>query len=307
MLGILGSTGFLGTNLTKKLDEYNIKYVGGSRKLGVDARDINSLNNWIIRENITKIINLAAECGGIGLNSKEPAKLWLATTQITSTVLEVCKIHKIQKLIQLGTVCCYGNNTPIPFKEEYLMKYGFPEETNSAYGMSKLNAMFGAQAYHKQYGLNINYVLPVNLYGPHDHFDLENSHVVPALIKKMIDAKINNTPIIIWGDGSASRELFYVEDCCEALILILNSHKSDPEPINLGSGTETRIKELAEILKTLINFNNEIIWDTSKPNGQLKRCLDVSKSKELFSFTPKTSLVDGLIRTINYYKSMYGK
>lgn len=306
MLGILGSTGFLGQNLTKKLKGQNVDYVEGSRRIGVDARDVDSLNNWIYRNRITHIINLAAECGGIGLNQKEPAKLWLATTQITSAVLEACRINSIKKLVQLGTVCSYGSDTPTPFKESDLMKYGFPEETNSGYGVAKLNALFGAQTYHKQYGLNINYLTPVNLYGPHDHFNLNNSHVVPAIIRKIIEAKKNNTQITIWGDGSASREFFYVEDCCEAIILTLNSAKSDPEPINLGNGIEIQIKQLVMLLKELIGFEGEIIWDTSKPNGQLRRCLDVSKAKELLGFKAKTELKEGLIKTIEYYRGING-
>jgi GDP-L-fucose synthase len=306
-VGVLGSTGFVGTNLTKKLSIYGIKNFGGSRRTGVDATNIGSLTNWIQNNNITHLVNLAAECGGIGLNQRIPANLWRSTTMISNSVLEAARLTEIKKIIMVGTTCSYPQNCPIPFKEEYLMQYGFPEDTNMAYGVAKLNAMVGAQAYAKQYKMNICNILPANMYGPNDHFDLDDSHVIPAMIRKFADA-INNKheTITLWGTGSATREFLHVDDFAVAIILALNCLNT-PEFINVGTGREISIIDLAYKISKLVGFKGEIHWDTSKPDGQPKRCLDISKAKRLFGFESSIELDEGLSNTINWFKSKGSK
>jgi GDP-L-fucose synthase len=307
MIGVLGSTGFLGRNLVSVLRANNINHVCGSRRLKgdehVDAIDIHSINGWIYKNEITKIINCAAECGGIGLNQKNPFGLWWKNNLINTNVLMSSVSSRIKKLIMLGTVCSYSKNTPVPFKEDYLMSYGFPEETNAAYGLAKLNALFGAKAAHDQYGLNVMNLIPVNMYGPYDHFDLEKSHVIPAIIKKIDDAIINNSKeITLWGDGSASREFLHATDCSEAILKALEYDKECTDFINIGVGQETTIFNLATIISEIMGYDGKILWNKNQPNGQPRRCLDVSKITEVLGWKSRINLRDGLSETIEWYK-----
>ena len=299
--GILGSTGFLGRHLMRYLELAEQPAVGGSRSIGVDARSVSSLTNWIIDNKITHIINLAAECGGIGLNQTSSAELWLATTLITSAVLEAARLTKITKLCLIGTVCSYAKDCPIPFCEDYLMNYGKPEPTNAAYGVAKLNGLFGLQAYRQQYGLNGIYLLPVNLYGPGDNFDPDSSHVIPALIRKFQEAKDKGERrVIMWGTGKASREFLYVEDCARAVVMATRSYDR-PEPVNIGAGFEITIHDLAIKIAKLVGFEGDILHDLTKPDGQPRRCLCVQRALDEFGFHAETPFDEGLARTVKWW------
>lgn len=304
-IGVLGSTGFVGTNLCAVLASKGIPYVGGSKSAGsikeyADATDASSISGWISRNQITDLVNLAAKCGGIGLNKERPADLWRVNTEISTAVLEAAAAHRVRRCLIVGTVCSYARNCPPPFSEEDLMRHGLPEETNRAYGISKLNAIFGAIAYGKQYALDINCLIPVNMYGKHDHFDDASSHVVPAMIKKIMAAKMAGTDVTLWGNGEATREFLYAEDFAEAVVLALDKAETS-DPINIGTGKEISMRELANLIKNKVGFSGNIIWDESKPNGQPRRCLNTKRAKSLLGFEAKTSLSAGLDQTIDWY------
>ena len=212
-------------------------------------------------------------------------------------VLELSRMHGVEKVIVAGTVCAYPKFTPTPFREDDLWA-GYPEETNAPYGVAKKTVLVGAQAYRDQYGLDAIFLLPANMYGPRDNFDLDTSHVIPALIRKMVEAE---DQVVLWGDGSPSREFLYVDDCVEGLLLAAERYDG-PEPVNLGTGVETTIRELAETIAELTGFEGEMVWDTTMPNGQPRRQLDASRAAELFGFHARTSLHDGLLRTIDWYR-----
>ena len=311
-VGVLGSTGFLGQNLVSFLNANNINYICGSRRLNsdekVDATNIDNINNWIRKNNITHITNCAAECGGIGFNQKNPFTLWYNNNLINNNVIMASIANKIKKLVMLGTVCSYSKNTPVPFKEEYLMSYGFPEETNSAYGLSKLSSLFGARAAYDQYDLNVINLIPVNMYGPYDHFDDEKSHVIPAIIKKIDNAIINNDKsITLWGDGSASREFLHAKDCSEAILKALEYDKVYTDFINIGTGEEITVYNLAEMIAEIMNYNGDILWNENNLNGQPRRCLDVSRINNLLGWKSSINLYHGLTETIKWYKQNKGK
>jgi len=213
-------------------------------------------------------------------------------------VLEQARLHESEKLVIAGTVCSYPKFTPVPFSEGELWN-GYPEETNAPYGVAKKAVLVGAQAYREQYGLRTAYVLPANLYGPGDNFDLETSHVIPALIRKMVDSK---GEVVLWGDGSPSREFLYVDDCVEGLVLAAQRYDGD-QPVNLGTGVETTIRELAETIADVTGFDGGIVWDTSMPNGQPRRSLDASRAEALFGFRARTALREGLERTVAWYRA----
>lgn len=300
MYGILGASGFLGQHLCDEFLNSNREIRKAGRSLGVDARSVQSVVNWIVGNDITHVINLAAECGGIGRNSREPGYLWLTATQIAAAVLEASRIAKISKLVNIGTVCSYAKNCPVPFSEDDLMHHGMPEPTNLGYGMAKLNGVIGAQMYRKQYGMDIISLIPVNLYGPGDHFDLNNSHVIPALIRKCHEAKVSNSPnITVWGTGIATREFLFVKDCAKAIRLATDNYSS-PEPVNIGSGREISIRSLVGVIKDSIEYNGKIIWDSTKPDGQPRRALDVTKA-QAFGFAASVDIEDGISQTIDWW------
>jgi GDP-L-fucose synthase len=246
------------------------------------------------------VIHLAAEVGGIGANRASPGRYWYANLAMGLNILEESRKAGVAKVVLLGTVCSYPKETPVPFREEDFWN-GYPEETNAPYGVAKKALLTGAQAYREQYGLNSIYVVPVNLYGPRDNFDLETSHVIPALIRKMIEASERGEKRVeLWGDGSPTREFLFVEDCVEAVWLAAQSYESG-EPVNLGSGQEIAIRDLAELIAEITGFEGELVWDSSKPGGQPRRRLDVSRAEELFGFRARTSLRDGLERTAAWY------
>jgi GDP-L-fucose synthase len=253
------------------------------------------------------VIHLAARVGGIGANLANPGKFYYDNLMMGVQMMEVGRQVGVEKFVAIGTICAYPKFTPIPFKEEDLWN-GYPEETNAPYGLAKKMLLVQAQAYRQQYGFNAIYLLPVNLYGPRDNFNPESSHVIPALIKKCVDAIskpqssiLQPLTISVWGTGKATREFLYVEDCAEAIVLATERYNK-PDPINLGAGFEISIKDLVELIVKLAGFKGRITWDTSKPDGQPRRMLDTSRAEKEFGFRTMTSFEKGLKKTIEWYK-----
>jgi GDP-L-fucose synthase len=301
---VIGHSGFLGRAVIDQFNKCDIDVIGVSKSHGVDATDERQLEDVITSDGITTVVNLAAACGGIGLNQIRPAELWSTTNNINGAVLKACSKTNV-RLLMIGTACSYGSLTPTPFREDDLMKYGYPEATNAAYGVSKLNGLFGSMAYRQQYDCKITYAIPANLYGPFDNFDLGTSHVIPALIRKIDEAKTAGTPLVVWGTGIASREFLYVRDCAKAItqLSIMPYEMVGLGPYNIGNGQEVAIADLVKALCNAMDFKGEVIWDSSKPDGQLRRCLDVSKLHKL-GFAAETALAEGLLNTIKYYQRM---
>ena len=294
---VTGGGGFLGSRLVERLQadghevfvarrrDYDLTSMDAAARLFADARP-------------QLVFHLAAEVGGIGANRANPGRYWFANLMMGAHVLEQARLHEPEKLVVAGTVCSYPKFTPVPFGEDELWN-GYPEETNAPYGVAKKTVLVGAQAYREQYGLRTAYLLPANLYGPGDNFDLQTSHVIPALIRKMVDSK---DEVVLWGDGSPSREFLYVDDCVEGLVLAAERYDG-AEPVNLGTGVETTIRELAETIAEATGFAGEIVWDTSMPNGQPRRSLDASRATALFGFRARTPLREGLERTVAWYRA----
>lgn len=246
------------------------------------------------------IIHLAGKVGGIGFNQEKPGEIFYENLMMGIQLMETARIHGVEKFVAIGTVCSYPKHTHVPFSESDLWD-GYPEETNAPYGLAKKMLLVQAQAYRQQYRFNAIYLLPVNLYGPHDHFEPEKSHVIPALIKKVADAqKADQNFIEIWGTGNASREFLYVEDAAEAIVLATEYYDRS-EPVNIGAGFEITIKELAQMICRLMDFRGNINWDNSKPDGQPRRMLDTSRAQKEFGFKSKTSFEEGLRKTIDWY------
>lgn len=299
---VTGGTGFLGKAVTSKLAEFNPKSIiqfPSSKYDLTKSRDVKA----VIKDNQPDIvIHLAAKCGGIEANRLKPAEFFYDNLMMGVQLLHECYKQNIEKTVLIGTICAYPKFANIPFKETDIWE-GYPEETNAPYGLAKKMLLVQSQAYRQQYNYNSIYLLPVNLYGPHDNFDLNTSHVIPALIRKCITAKEENLPsITAWGDGTPTREFLYVEDAAEGILLATEKYNSS-EPVNLGSCFEISIKDLTETIATLVGYSGDIIWDTSKPNGQPRRKLDVERSKKEFNFQAKTTFEEGLKRTIEWYKS----
>jgi len=298
---VTGGAGFLGSFVVEKLiergvPEENIR-VPRSREL-----DLRKWENCIKAvEGVDVVIHLAARVGGIGFNRKYPATLFYDNAIMGIQLMEAARLAEVEKYVAIGTVCAYPKFTPVPFKEEDLWN-GYPEETNAPYGIAKKIQLVQAQAYRQQYGFNAIFLLPVNLYGPRDNFHLEHSHVIPALIRKMVDARIEGRDeIVVWGTGKPSREFLYVEDAAEGILLATEKYnKSDP--VNLGSGMEITIRDLVSLIAELTEYEGKIIWDTSKPDGQPRRCLDVSRAEREFGFKAKTDFREGLKKTIEWYE-----
>lgn len=298
-IGIIGGTGFVGQNMLQAYSNQDFQCFTCSRRTGVDATNTKQVTDWIKDNQIDTVINLAAECGGIGLNKEKPADLWAAATQISSAVLLAC-LETNSTLVQVGTVCSYAKHCPVPFRESDLMHHGEPEETNMAYGIAKLNGLYGGQAFAKQYGLRVYNLIPVNMYGPFDHFEPDRSHVIPALIKKIDNAIKTNSNLVLWGSGMATREFLHARDFAQAVLNVLTFADSS-DFFNVGTGQEISIKKLAETISLLMGYNKPIIWDSDMPDGQPKRRLDITKAQEQLAFSPKISLVDGLEEVIAWY------
>ena len=299
---VTGGAGFLGSFIVEKLIKERGVRPENIRIPRSKDRDLRKGENCVEAvKGIDVVIHLAAKVGGIGYNMKYPATLFYDNAIMGIQLMEAARQAGVKKFVAVGTICAYPKFTPVPFKEEDLWN-GYPEETNAPYGLAKKMLLVQAQAYRQQYGFNAIYLLPVNLYGPRDNFDPEQSHVIPALIKKMLEAKEEGKKeVIVWGTGKATREFLYVEDAAEGIILATERHNK-PDPINLGSGFEISIKDLVEMIAELTGFKGRIIWDTSKPDGQPRRCLDVSKARKEFEFEAKVELREGLKRTIEWYK-----
>jgi GDP-L-fucose synthase len=252
------------------------------------------------------VIHLAAVVGGIGANRAHPGQFFYDNLMMGALLMEHARRAEVKKFVAIGTICSYPKFTPIPFKEENLWD-GYPEETNAPYGLAKKMLLVQAQAYRQEYGFNAIYLLPVNLYGPGDSFDPETSHVIPALIRKCLEATEREEPeIVCWGDGTPTREFLYVEDAAEAIVLATERY-DEPEPVNIGAGFEISIKELVELIADLTGFQGRIVWDTNKPNGQPRRCLDTTRAWEAFGFQAKADFREGLRRTIEWYRESKGR
>ena len=294
---VTGGGGFVGSRLVERLQADGHE-VFTARRRDYDLTELDATTRLFDDARPELVFHLAAEVGGIGANRANPGRYWYANLIMGAHVLEQSRLHEIEKLVIAGTVCSYPKFTPVPFQESELWN-GFPEETNAPYGVAKKAVLVGAQAYREQYGLRTAYLLPANLYGPGDNFDLETSHVIPALIRKMVDSR---REVVLWGDGSPSREFLYVDDCVEGLVLAAERYEG-ADAVNLGTGVETTIRDLAETIADITGFEGEIVWDTSMPNGQPRRSLDASRAEELFGFRARTALRDGLVRTVEWYRA----
>ncbi len=297
---VTGGAGFLGTHVVQQLRSRGVpeKNIIVPRSASFDLRTQGACEKVAGGKDI--IIHLAAKVGGIGFNQENPGELFYDNIVMGARLIDAAYRAGVQKMVVLGTVCSYPKFTPVPFKEDDLWN-GYPEETNAPYGLAKKALLIQSQAYRKQYGFNSIYLMPVNLYGPGDSFDPRKSHVVPALIKKVADAKrLGARYINVWGTGRATREFLYVEDAAEAIALALEKYDK-PEPVNLGSGAEISIKDLVGLICRLMDFTGEIRWDDTKPDGQPRRMLDTTRAEREFGFRARTGFEEGLKKTIDWY------
>jgi GDP-L-fucose synthase len=299
---VTGGTGFLGRHVLSVLKNngiHGISYSSSEYDL-IKEEDVVRLYE---KERPDIVIHLAACVGGIGINKKKPGTFFYKNLMMGTLMMEYARRYNVKKFVAIGTICAYPKFTETPFKEEDLWN-GYPEETNAPYGLAKKMMLVQSQAYREEFGFNSIYLLPVNLYGPGDNFNPETSHVIPAIIDKCLTAKLfGDSSITLWGTGDATREFLYVEDAAEAIVLATLAY-NESEPVNIGSGLSYSIKELATIIADMCEYKGEIIWDNTKPDGQPRRCLDITKAKNLFGFESKTSLTEGLSKTIEWYRSV---
>lgn len=299
---ITGGAGFLGSFVTKNLQERGAKEVFVPTIEKYDLVQIDSIRQMYSDSNPDVVIHLAAMVGGIGANMEHPADFFYGNLMMGVQLIHEAWKRGVQKFVALGTICAYPKFTPIPFKEDDLWN-GYPEETNAPYGLAKKMLLVQSQAYRQQYGFNSIFLMPVNLYGPRDNFHPQSSHVIPALIRKCLEAKAANQPTIeVWGDGSPTREFLYVEDAAEGILLATEKYNGS-EPVNLGSGMEISIKDLVNLIARLTGYEGKLVWDTSKPNGQPRRRLNVERADHEFGFKAKVDFEEGLRRTIDWYKA----
>ncbi len=301
---VTGGAGFLGSFVTEGLRQRGAE-VFIPRIEDYDLVKPEDIHRMLADARPQLIIHLAALAGGIGANRARPADFFYINLMMGVQLMHEAWKSGVDKFVAIGTICAYPKFTPLPFREENLWD-GYPEETNAPYGLAKKMLLVQAQAYREQYGFNAVYLLPVNLYGPRDNFDLETSHVIPALIRKCLEAKARgDKQVVLWGDGSPTREFLYVEDAARGILLASERFNSN-EPVNLGSGMEISIKELANLIRRLTGYEGEFVWDTSKPNGQPRRALDVSRAEKFFGFRALVPFEEGLRRTIEWYKQKHG-
>lgn len=297
---VTGGAGFLGTFLVDKLRERGCNEVFVPRSTEFDLRERDQIIRLYEQVKPHIVIHLAAVVGGIGANQANPGRFFYDNAIMGIQLMEYARLAGVEKFVATGTICAYPKFCPVPFREDDLWN-GYPEETNAPYGLAKKMMLVQAQSYREQYGFNAIYLLPVNLYGPRDNFDLQTSHVIPALIRKFAEANESGSEeVVLWGDGSPTREFLYVEDAAEGVLLATERYDG-PLPVNLGTGEETTIKDLAEMIASEVNFSGRFFWDTSKPNGQPRRCLDVSRAKELFGFEAVHRLRDGIPKTVAWF------
>jgi len=297
---VTGSGGFLGSFVVDQLRKQGVTDLCLPRRSEFDLTTADAIDRLFRESRPEVLFHLAAVVGGIGANQENPGRFFYENAVMGIQLIEYARRYAVQKAIVVGTICAYPKFAPVPFREETLWE-GYPEETNAPYGIAKKALLVQCQAYRQQYGMNAIYLLPVNLYGPRDNFDLHSSHVIPALIRKAIEAKESGLRrMICWGDGSPTREFLYVEDCAEALILAAQRYDG-ADPVNVGSGQEISIRELVEVVNRVVGYNGEVVWDTTRPNGQPRRKLDTSRAEQHFGFRAQTPLLDGLQRTVEWY------
>ena len=297
---ITGSAGFLGSHLVAHLKKHGYRRLILPSRKDCDLTQKSEIRRLFGRARPDRVIHLAARVGGIGANQQNPGLFFYENLIMGVELMEEARRAGVEKFIGIGTVCSYPKFTPVPFKESSFWN-GYPEETNAPYGLAKKMLLVQSQAYRTQYGLNAVYLIPVNMYGPGDNFNPGSSHVIPALIRKFLEAKASGADrIIVWGDGTASREFLYVEDCAEAIRLAMECYDK-PDPVNIGTGREITIKALAALLKQMTGFRGRVFWDPSKPNGQPRRRLDVSRARKEFGFKARTPFEAGLRRTVRWY------
>ncbi|HYG76426.1 MAG TPA: GDP-L-fucose synthase [Planctomycetota bacterium] len=296
---VTGGAGFVGSVVCDKLKARGAETVIVPRRKDYDLTDVSAVRQLYDSAAPDIVLHLAAEVGGIGANMANPGRYFYANMAMGLNLIEEGRKRGLKKFVQVGTICAYPKFTPVPFKEEDLWN-GYPEETNAPYGVAKKALLVMLQSYRQQYGFNGIYLLPVNLYGPRDNFDLNTSHVIPALIRKCLAAQRNGeNRIVCWGSGKVSREFLYVDDCAEGLLLAAESYDG-PEPVNLGTGREISIKDLAELIARLTGFKGSIEWDAAKPDGQPRRCLSVERAERLLGFKARMPLEQGLQATIEW-------
>ncbi|MFC2035002.1 GDP-L-fucose synthase family protein [Chloroflexota bacterium] len=300
---VTGGAGFLGSFVVEKILEKGVhkEDILVPRSNDIDLRERENCIRSV--ENIDIVIHMAAKVGGIGYNQAYPASLFYDNAIMGLQMMEAARQEGVKKFVAIGTVCAYPKFTPVPFREEELWN-GYPEETNAPYGLAKKMMLVQSSTYRQQYEFNSIFLLPVNLYGPRDNFNLESSHVIPALIRKFTNAIMHNEKEVkVWGTGQASREFLYVEDAAMGIVLATERYEK-ADPVNIGAGFELKISDLVDLVAELTGFNGEVRWDASKPDGQLRRRLDTSKAKKEFGFEAKTALREGLIKTIDWYKNL---
>lgn len=299
---VTGGAGFLGSVLVKRLEKAGCRHIFVPKIEDYDLIRPEAIKKLIRDARPEVIIHLAAVVGGIGANRENPGKFFYENLMMGVELMEAARLNGVEKFTAIGTICAYPKFTPVPFKEEDIWA-GYPEETNAPYGLAKKMMLVQAQAYRQQYGFNAIFLLPVNLYGPGDNFRPESSHVIPALIKRFSETvEKGGKEITVWGTGRATREFLYVEDCAEGIALATEKYDK-PEPVNIGAGFEISIKDLAELIARLTGFKGRINWDTTKPDGQPRRCLDTSRALKEFGFKARTGFEEGLRKTIDWYKA----
>jgi GDP-L-fucose synthase len=303
-IAVTGGAGFLGRRVVARLEDMGCKNVFVVRRKDYDLVRGADVERFYLEARPEVVIHLAAVVGGIGANRENPGRFFYENMMMGAQLIEGARLHRVEKFVQIGTVCAYPKFTPVPFKEGDLWN-GYPEETNAPYGVAKKALLVQMQAYREQYGFNGIYLLPVNLYGPGDNFDPAASHVIPALVKKCVEAVNRGDRVIeVWGTGSPTREFLYVDDAAEGIVLATTCYEGG-EPVNLGSGKEISIRDLAHLVAKETGFTGDIVWDTTKPDGQPRRALDTARAAEAFGFRARTDFVEGLRRTIAWYRENY--
>jgi GDP-L-fucose synthase len=301
-IAVTGGGGFLGRRVVAHLRQRGCDDIFVVRRREFDLVKGDDVARLYREARPDVVIHLAAVVGGIGANRENPGRYFYENLMMGAQLIEGARLHGVEKFVQIGTICAYPKFAPVPFREEDLWE-GYPEETNAPYGVAKKALLVQCQAYREQYGLNAIYLLPVNLYGPGDNFDPNTSHVIPALIKKFVDAEREGASSVeVWGTGAATREFLYVDDAAEGIVLATERYDGR-EPVNLGAGREITIRELAELIAHETGFRGRLVWDASKPDGQPRRCLDTTRAEQLFGFRARTDFLDGLRRTIEWYRA----